>query len=172
MNVSRLLSACLISALFIPASTELVSANSIFERPSPSSREKSEIELSSAKADLIALVDREARANGLPISLARAVVRIESNWKPQITGRAGEVGLMQIKHQTARGMGYKGSRAKLYEPATNIRWGMRYLAGAYRLAGGDTCGTVMRYQGGHGAKRMSSAARSYCSKARTIMASN
>ncbi|WP_428031304.1 transglycosylase SLT domain-containing protein [Ancylobacter sp.] len=100
------------------------------------------------------------------------MVRIESNWKTQTTGRAGEVGLMQIKHQTARGMGYRGSRAKLYEPATNIAWGMRYLAGAYKLAGGDTCGTVMRYQGGHGAKRMSSTARSYCSKARTIMASN
>lgn len=89
-----------------------------------------------------------------------------------MTGRAGEVGLMQIKHPTARGMGYDGSRAALYNPATNVKWGMRYLAGAYRLAGGDTCGTVMRYQGGHGATRMSPAARTYCSKARTIMASN
>lgn len=121
---------------------------------------------------LVALVDREARANGVPVALARAVVRIESNWNTHLTGRAGEVGLMQIKHQTARGVGYGGSRAALYEPATNIKFGMRYLAGAYRLAGGDTCGTVMRYQGGHGATRMSSAARTYCGKARTIMASN
>ncbi|UOK72845.1 lytic transglycosylase domain-containing protein [Ancylobacter polymorphus] len=172
MNVSRLFSALLVSSLFIPLLPNIVDAKSIFERPVPSPRDSSEINLSSSRANLTALVDREARANGIPVALARAVVRIESNWKVQTTGRAGEVGLMQIKHQTARGMGYKGSRAKLYEPATNIRWGMRYLAGAYRLAGGDTCGTVMRYQGGHGAKRMSSTARSYCSKARTIMASN
>lgn len=119
-----------------------------------------------------AIVDREARANGIPVALARAVVRIESNWNAGLTGGAGEVGLMQIKHPTAKGMGYEGSRAALYDPATNVKWGMRYLAGAYRLAGGDTCGTVMRYQGGHGAKRMSNAARTYCSKARTIMASN
>ncbi len=172
MNVSRLAYACLFVSLFVTSSIGSVSAKSIFERPVPAPRQNSEINLSSSKTNLAELVDREARANGVPVALARAVVRIESNWKVQTTGRAGEVGLMQIKHQTARGMGYKGSRAKLYEPATNIRWGMRYLAGAYRLAGGDTCGTVMRYQGGHGAKRMSSTARSYCSKARTIMASN
>lgn len=126
----------------------------------------------SSRGDIATIVDREAKANGVPVALARAVVRIESNWNPRITGRAGEVGLMQIKHQTAKGMGYGGSRNALYDPATNIKWGMRYLAGAYRLAGGDTCGTVMRYQGGHGAKRMSAGARTYCSKARTIMASN
>ena len=126
----------------------------------------------SSRDSIVAIVDKEARANGIPIALARAVVRIESNWNAGLTGRAGEVGLMQIKHPTARGIGYGGTRAALYNPATNIKWGMRYLAGAYKLAGGDTCGTVMRYQGGHGAKRMSSMARAYCSKARTIMASN
>lgn len=129
-------------------------------------------ELTGAKANLVALVDKEAKANGVPVALARAVVRIESNWNVRTTGRAGEVGLMQIKHPTARGLGYRGTRAALYDPATNIKWGMRYLAGAYQLAGGDTCGTVMRYQGGHGATRMSSIARTYCGKAQTIMASN
>ena len=129
-------------------------------------------ETSDSASSVVALVDREARANGIPIALARAVVRIESNWNPDTTGRAGEVGLMQIKPTTARGLGYAGTRKALYDPETNIKWGMRYLAGAYRLAEGDTCGTVMRYQGGHGATRMSTAARSYCGKARTIMASN
>jgi soluble lytic murein transglycosylase-like protein len=172
MNVSRLLSASCIAVIFIASAMNDASAKSNIERRSNVVAGKSELNHSITETKLTSLVDREARANGIPVALARAVVRIESNWKPNVTGRAGEVGLMQIKHQTARGLGYKGSRAKLYEPATNIRWGMRYLAGAYRLAGGDTCGTVMRYQGGHGAKRMSSAARSYCSKARTIMASN
>ncbi|WP_342593649.1 lytic transglycosylase domain-containing protein [Ancylobacter gelatini] len=131
-----------------------------------------EIDAPSSREQLAKIVDREAKTNGVPVALARAVVRIESNWKTHLTGRAGEVGLMQIKHQTARGQGYGGTRAALYDPETNIKWGMRYLAGAYRLAGGDTCGTVMRYQGGHGARRMSATARTYCSKARTLMASN
>ncbi|MGA0563445.1 lytic transglycosylase domain-containing protein [Ancylobacter sp. VNQ12] len=153
------------------AGVNIASANQNVDR-STRIDARSSTNQSASSNTLIALVDREARANGVPVALARAVVRIESNWHPRMTGRAGEVGLMQIKHQTARGVGYGGSRAALYEPATNIKFGMRYLAGAYRLAGGDTCGTVMRYQGGHGATRMSSAARTYCSKARTIMASN
>jgi len=171
MVVSRVL--CAFAALTITVFTGANIANASqkidkAERVDATSATKS----LNARDTLVDLVDREARANGVPVALARAVVRIESNWNSRLTGRAGEVGLMQIKHQTARGVGYRGSRAALYEPATNIRFGMRYLAGAYKLAGGDTCGTVMRYQGGHGAKHMSSAARTYCGKARTIMASN
>ena len=37
---------------------------------------------------ITALVDRHARAAGVPIALARAVVRIESNFNPRVTGRA------------------------------------------------------------------------------------
>ena len=85
-------------------------------------------------ADLIAT---HAAANGVPVELADAVVRYESNYNPHVTGRAGEIGLMQIKLQTARGLGYHGTRSQLYEPATNIVWVMKYLGQAARLAGGS-----------------------------------
>jgi soluble lytic murein transglycosylase-like protein len=127
---------------------------------------------SGGNSSMIAMVDRQARAAGVPIALARAVVRIESNFNPRVTGRASEVGLMQIKHQTARGMGFTGTRAELYDPETNLRFGMLYLAQAARLAGGDTCGAVLRYQGGLSARRMTGAASKYCAAARRIMASN
>ena len=168
---TRLICASLAFSFTVLSGANIASANVNVERATRLDTSSSTDKPASSNS-LVALVDREARANGVPVALARAVVRIESNWNARLTGRAGEVGLMQIKHQTARGVGYGGSRAALYEPATNIKFGMRYLAGAYRLAGGDTCGTVMRYQGGHGATRMSKAARAYCSKARTIMASN
>jgi len=121
---------------------------------------------------LAALVDREAAAQGVPPAIARAVVRIESGWNAHITGRAGEIGLMQIKHDTARAMGFTGSRSALYDPATNIRFGIRYLAEAYRLSGGDLCRTVAKYQGGLQAGPGSAMARKYCAQARNIMASN
>ena len=123
------------------------------------------------KNDLTALVDREAAALGIPIALARAVVKVESQWNPKETGTVGEVGLMQIKHSTARLLGFSGSRAELYDPKTNVRWGMKYLAGAYRLAGGNVCKTALKYQGGHKATRMTGIASRYCSKLRTYMAS-
>jgi hypothetical protein len=42
---------------------------------------------------------------------------------------------------------------------------------AYKLAGGDTCGTILRYQAGHRAQAMTGAARAYCAKVQTILAS-
>lgn len=121
------------------------------------------------RSTLEAIVDRHAEAHGLPKPLARAVVKVESTWNPRLTGAAGEVGLMQIKFETARHLGYQGTREQLYEPATNVKWGMRYLAGAWKLAGGDECGTVLRYQAGHGAKTMTNAARTYCERLRRFM---
>jgi len=120
---------------------------------------------------LKALVARHAAANGVPFSLADAVVRIESRYSPR-AANAGNYGLMQIRHQTARGMGYAGPAGGLLDPETNARYAMKYLALAYRAAGGDTCRTIMKYQSGHMATRMSGANRTYCAKVRTITARN
>jgi soluble lytic murein transglycosylase-like protein len=106
-----------------------------------------------------ALIATHAAANGIPVALAQAVVRHESNFNPRVTGRAGEIGLMQIKLQTARGLGYTGSRKALYDPATNIKWGMKYLGQARKLAGGSECGTLSRYNAGLYSKRT---IKSYC----------
>jgi soluble lytic murein transglycosylase-like protein len=103
----------------------------------------------------------------VPFSLADAVVRIESRYNPR-AANAGNFGLMQIRHQTARGVGYSGGAAGLLDAETNARYAMKYLGQAYKLAGGDTCRTVMKYQSGHMATRMSGANRTYCGKVRTI----
>ena len=69
-------------------------------------------------------------------------------------------------------MGFIGQDEALYNPDTNIRWGVAYLAAAYKLAGGNLCQTVLKYNAGHDANRMTTAASAYCSRVRTIMASN
>lgn len=120
---------------------------------------------------LKALVARHAAANGVPFSLADAIVRVESRYNPRAS-HAGNYGLMQIRHQTARGMGYSGGAGGLLDAETNARYAMKYLALAYRAAGGDTCRTIMKYQSGHMAERMSGANRTYCAKVRTITARN
>lgn len=116
-----------------------------------------------------AIIATHAQKHGIPVSLARAVVRVESNFRPNARGRAGEIGLMQIKPSTARMMGYSGSAKGLYDPETNIRWGMKYLAKAHQLGGGDTCGTLLRYNAGHGAKRMNKVSAAYCAKVKRHM---
>lgn len=120
---------------------------------------------------LKAIVARHAAANGVPFSLADAIVRVESRYNPRAS-HAGNYGLMQIRHQTARGMGYSGGAGGLLDAETNARYAMKYLAMAYRAAGGDTCRTIMKYQSGHMAERMSGANRTYCAKVRTITARN
>ncbi|MFC7396791.1 lytic transglycosylase domain-containing protein [Chelatococcus sp. GCM10030263] len=106
-----------------------------------------------------------AAANGIPVELAAAVVRVESRFNPRARNGAN-VGLTQISTSTARAMGYRGSVEGLYDADTNLRYGIRYLAEAYRLAGGDTCRTVLKYQAGHRATSMTGAARAYCAKVR------
>ena len=123
-----------------------------------------------ASSGLKALVARHAAENGVPFALADAVVKIESGYNPRARNRSGAMGLMQIKAQTARGQGFGGSSSGLLDPDTNLRFAMRYLATAYRMSGGDVCGTVMRYQSGHFARHMSGADRSYCGRARRLMA--
>jgi soluble lytic murein transglycosylase-like protein len=120
-------------------------------------------------AHLRAIVQRQAAANNVPFPLADAVVKLESRYNPRASNR-GNFGLMQIRLGTARAMGFKGGAQGLLDPETNARYGMKYLAQAYQLGGGDTCRTIMKYQSGHGATRMSGANRAYCSRAKVIMA--
>ena len=116
------------------------------------------------------LVSRYATSYGVPVSLAHAVIGIESNYRPEMRGRAGEVGLMQIKPATARMMGYTGSASGLFNPETNIKYGMKYLGLAHQLSGGATCGTILRYNAGHGARRMNPVSAAYCSKVKRRLA--
>ncbi len=124
-----------------------------------------------SKDKYASLIRKAAAKHGVPITIAKAVVEVESNFNPRARGSAGEVGLMQIKPSTARGIGYRGSTKALYDPATNLEWGMKYLAGAHKRANGDLCGTILRYNAGHYAKRMNPVSRRYCSKVKQIIAS-
>jgi hypothetical protein len=118
-----------------------------------------------------AIISRYASSFGVPVSLAHAVIRIESNYRVNALGSAGEVGLMQIKPSTARMMGYSGSVRGLYDPETNIKYGMKYLAMAHQLGGGSTCRTILKYNAGHAAKRMNPVSSAYCSKVKRHLGS-
>lgn len=122
-----------------------------------------------ASGALRGLVERTAAENNVPYRLANAIVTIESRYNPHVSN-GGALGLMQIKPQTARGLGFRGAPASLFDPDVNVRYGMAYLALAYRDLGGNLCATVMRYQSGIGATHMSAANRAYCSRASALMA--
>lgn len=118
------------------------------------------------------LIAKHARANGVPLRLAMAIVEAESTFRADARGAAGEIGLMQLMPRTARFIGYKGSMKKLYNPDTNLRYGMKYLGKAHKLAGGSTCGTILKYNAGHGAKRMNPISKRYCRRVSRMMKSS
>ncbi len=104
----------------------------------------------------------EASRQGVPFALVDAVMWVESSYNANALGGVGEIGLMQVLPSTAVMMGFTGTLARLAEPATNIAYGVRYLAEAWRLARGDICTTVMKYRAGHGETRFSPRSLSYC----------
>jgi soluble lytic murein transglycosylase-like protein len=101
------------------------------------------------------MIARHAAANGLPAELVHRVVIRESRYNARARGAGGALGLMQIKHATARGMGYAGPASGLLDAETNLTYAVRYLAGAYRAAGGNAGRAVSYYASGyHGRGRL------------------
>ena len=80
----------------------------------------------------------------------RHVIRLrrESNFNPRLVDH-GNYGLMQIRLGTARSLGYRGTAAGLLDPAVNMTYGMRYLAGAWRAAHGNETRTLVLYSHGY-----------------------
>jgi soluble lytic murein transglycosylase-like protein len=93
-------------------------------------------------------IARHAAANGVPIELARRVVKRESGGNPRAVSK-GNYGLMQIRLGTAQAMGYRGNAQGLLDADTNMTYAMKYLAGAYRAANGNHDRAVGLYARGY-----------------------
>jgi soluble lytic murein transglycosylase-like protein len=96
-----------------------------------------------------ALIASHAQANGVPELLVHRVIVQESRYNPRAVGRGGTFGLMQIKHATARGVGYTGPASGLLDPDTNLTYAVRYLAGAFRAANGNADRAVAYFRSGY-----------------------
>ena len=101
-----------------------------------------------ANGNLDALIARHAAANNVPERLVRRVIRRESRGNPRVISK-GNYGLMQIKPATARAMGYRGDARGLLDADTNMTYAVKYLAGAYRIAGGNADRAVHYYAAGY-----------------------
>ena len=93
-------------------------------------------------------IDRLSHAHGVPERLIRRIIMRESRYAPHVTNH-GHYGLMQIKLETAKGMGYRGGAAGLLDGETNLTYAVPYLANAYIAAGKDEDRAVQLYAGGY-----------------------
>ncbi|RDI57986.1 lytic transglycosylase domain-containing protein [Microvirga subterranea] len=121
--ISRLVAGCVFAACALPAAA-------------------------SEQSDIDALVAQHARVHGVPEALVHRIIRRESGYNPRASHR-GNLGLMQIRYATARGMGYTGPASGLLDANTNLTYAVPYLANAYRVAGGNADRAVSLYAGGY-----------------------
>jgi soluble lytic murein transglycosylase-like protein len=101
-----------------------------------------------ANGNLDSLISRHAAANNVPESMVRRIIKRESGGRAHVISK-GNYGIMQIRLGTARAMGYRGTAAGLLDADTNMTYAVKYLAGAYRTAGGNADRTVRYYAAGY-----------------------
>ena len=94
------------------------------------------------------LIAKYAAVYELPETFVRRVVRRESTFNPSAYNK-GHWGLMQIKHATAKGMGYDGPASGLLDAETNLKYAVKYLRGAWLVADGDENRADRLYQTGY-----------------------
>ena len=98
--------------------------------------------------ELRRLINKYAAEYQVPADLIHRVVIRESRHRPG--ARNGPYyGLMQILPATARGMGYRGNASGLLDAETNLKYGVKYLRGAYLVADGNPDAAVKWYSRGY-----------------------
>lgn len=101
------------------------------------------------------LIRKWAGIHGIPESLLHRAIQRESGYNPG--ARNGPYyGLMQIRPETARTMGYQGPPEGLLDAETNLHYAGKYLRGAWLVSRGNQDRAIMWYAKGYyyEAKRM------------------
>lgn len=94
------------------------------------------------------LIHKYATLYNVPEALVHRVVKRESSYNPNAYSR-GNYGLMQIRYNTARGLGYTGTPAGLFDAETNLKYAVKYLRGAFMVAENNHDNAVKLYARGY-----------------------
>lgn len=135
-----------------PVNAEGVTTNALVETKT---RSLEPFVTSTKNTNLNQLIAKYAALYDVPEHLVHHVVRRESNYNPTAVHR-GNWGLMQIRYNTAKGMGYDGSPSGLLDAETNLKYAVKYLRGAWLVAEKDAKKADWLYRTGYyyQAKRM------------------
>lgn len=94
------------------------------------------------------LIKKYAELYQVPEALVHRVVRRESMYNPNAYSR-GNYGLMQIRYNTAKSLGYSGSPSGLFDAETNLKYAVKYLRGAFMVADNNHDNAVRLYARGY-----------------------
>lgn len=95
-------------------------------------------------ADLDAIIARAAATHAIPEPLLRAVIMVESGFRPDVVSPAGAQGLMQLMPVTADSLGVEDP----FDPEQNVMAGARFLRQLSDRFNGDIERVVASYFSG------------------------
>ena len=93
------------------------------------------------------IVREASKTDNVTPSVALAVARIESGFRPRVVSSAGAIGVMQIMPKTGRDV-FGLSRAELFDPSINIRAGVTFLDQLIHRYDGRIDLALSHYNGG------------------------
>lgn len=128
-----------------PVVTEGVTTNAMVETKT---QDLEPFVSSTQNTNLNQLIAKYSALYDVPEHLVHHVVRRESNYNPAAVHR-GNWGLMQIRYNTAKGMGYDGSPTGLLDAETNLKYAVKYLRGAWIVADKDAKKADWLYRTGY-----------------------
>jgi soluble lytic murein transglycosylase-like protein len=124
------------------------SASAALVETQPKTRSIDPFVTSTKNSDLNQMITRYAALYDVPETLVHHVVRRESNYNPNAVHR-GNWGLMQIRYNTAKSLGYDGSPSGLLDAETNLKYAVKYLRGAWVVAEKDAKKADWLYRTGY-----------------------
>ena len=117
-----------------------------FHRAAPAS--------TAGQQSVVSLIQSMAPSHGVPTWFALRIAKVESNYNTNARGTHGELGVFQMKCETARGIGYHGACAGLLNARTGVEFGLRHLALAIRSSGGNLAMAASKHNGGLGTRHL------------------